>query len=349
MERTLQALAVYLKGRLIGDGATLIRDVNNVDAVQTGQITFAEDPAHLAQALASPAAGVIVSSEITTLTGKPGISVPNPKLAFALMMEVFRPDVPATPGIHPTAILGKRAHLGEQVMIGPHVVVGDDARIGNGTVIEAGTYVGHGTTIGDHCFIAPNVVIYRQSHIGHRVRIHASSVVGADGFGYVFHEDRYVKIPQVGNVIIEDDVELGANVCIDRATLGSTIIKRGTKIDNLVQIAHNNVIGEHVVMAGQVGLAGSVTVGNYAAFGGQAGVIDHLNIGDAVQVGAGTLVTKSFPAQTKLWGFPARDLHDTKREMASLKRLPQLLKQIAQMLARLAALETRDRTTPPKS
>jgi UDP-3-O-[3-hydroxymyristoyl] glucosamine N-acyltransferase len=343
MERTLQALTVYLKGRLIGDGATLIRDVNDVAAVQAGQLTFAEDPAHLAQALASPAAGVIVSSDVTDLVGKSGISVPNPKLAFALMMEVFRPDVPATPGIHPSAVLGKRVRIGEQAMIGAHVVVGHDVQIGTGTVIEAGTYLGDGVTIGDHCFIAPNVVIYRQSHLGHRVRIHASSVVGADGFGYVFHEGRYVKIPQVGNV------ELGANVCIDRATLGSTIIKRGTKIDNLVQIAHNNVIGEHVVMAGQVGLAGSVTVGNYAAFGGQAGVIDHLTIGDAVQVGAGTLVTKSFPAKTKLWGLPARDLHDTKREMASLKRLPLLLKQITQMLARLTALETRSRTTNPKS
>ena len=341
MEQTIETLAQYLKGRVIGNGATVIRDVNEIAAVQAGELTFAEDAGRLARALATPASGVIVSADVTELGGKSGIRVQNPRLAFALMVELFHPAVAITPGVHPTAVLGRGVYLGEQVAIRAYVVLGDDVRIGQHTVIESGVHVGDGTTIGESCYIAPNVVIYRQAVIGSRVRIHGGCIIGADGFGYVFHEGHYVKIPQVGNVVIEDDVELGANVCVDRATLGSTVIRRGTKIDNLVQIAHNDHIGEHVIMAGQVGLAGSVHVGSYAAFGGKAGVVDHVTIGDGAQIGAASVVTKSIPAKERVWGFPARSVQETTHEMAALTRLPELLKRVADMLRRLTALEAK--------
>jgi len=341
MPQTLESLAQYLHGRVIGDGATLIHDVNNVDAVRLGELTFAEDAKRMAQALATPASGVIVPSSVNELKGKSGISVQNPKLAFALALELFHPSASVAAGVHPTAVLGKDVQLGEQVSIRAHVVVGDGVRIGRGTIVESGVHLGDGVTVGDDSLIGPNVVVYRQTHIGNRVRIHGGTVIGGDGFGYVFHEGRYVKIPQVGNVVIEDDVELGCNVCVDRATIGSTIIKRGTKIDNLVQIAHNDHIGEHVVMTGQVGLSGSVTVGNYAAFGGKAGVVDHVTIGEAAQIGAASVVTKSVAPREVVWGFPARPIRDTKHQMASLGHLPAFVKRIAKLLTRLTAVEDR--------
>ncbi len=339
MEYTLEHLAQHLRGHVIGDGATLIRGVNSAEEAREGEITFAEDERHLLQALRTKAAAVIVSSSVKDLSEKPGIIVQNPKLAFALVLDLFHPLAVGAGGVHPTAVLGERVQLGEGVTIRPHAVVGDDVCIGRGTLIESGVHLGDGVSVGESCFIAPNVVIYRQTHIGHRVRIHGGSVIGGDGFGYVFHNGHYVKVPQVGNVIIEDDVELGCNVCVDRATVGSTIIKRGTKVDNLVQIAHNDRIGEHVVITGQVGFSGSVTVGNYAVFGGQSGVVDHVTIGERAQVGAASVVTKPIPPGEVVWGFPARPIRETKRQMASLARVPSLFASLGALVKRVLAVE----------
>ncbi len=341
MEQTLDAIAQLLKGRLIGDGATTIRGIGSLESAQEGDLTFAEDPRHLAQAMTTKASAVLVCSDVTRLDGKSGISVQNPKLAFALVMDLFHPLVPSAPGVHPTAVLGTNVRLGDEVSVRPHAVIGNDVSIGRGTTIESGVHLGDGVTMGEHCLIGPNVVLYRQTHIGHRVRIHGGSVIGGDGFGYVFHNGRHVKVPQVGNVIIEDDVEIGCNVCVDRATIGSTLIKRGTKIDNLVQIAHNDRIGEHVIITGQVGFSGSVSVGNYAAFGGKAGVVDHVTIGDRAQVGAGSVVTKSVPAGTTVWGFPARPIRETKHQMAWIGQVPVLIKRLGGLLERIRVMETR--------
>ncbi|MBI3320654.1 MAG: UDP-3-O-(3-hydroxymyristoyl)glucosamine N-acyltransferase [Candidatus Omnitrophica bacterium] len=341
MEQTLAAIAQHLRGRLIGDGAVRIRGVNSLDAVQLGEITFADTPRHLAQAIASQASAVIVSAEVRELGGRPGISVQNPKLAFALTLDLFHPSGISKGGVHPTAVLGDRVQVGEGASIGAHAVIGNDVGIGRGTTIESGVHIGDGATIGEDGLIGPNAVIYRQTRIGHRVRIHGGSVIGGDGFGYIFHEGRHVKIPQVGNVVIEDDVEIGCNVCVDRATVGSTLIRRGTKIDNLVQIAHNDRIGEHVVMAGHVGLSGSVTIGNYVALGGKAGVVDHITIGDRAQVGAASVVTKSVAAGEAVWGYPARPLRSAKHQLALLGRLPALLASMAKLIARLRPLEER--------
>ena len=349
MEQTLQTIAELLHGRVIGDGTTRIHGVNSLEDVQEGELTFAEDPPRLSKARMTKASAVIVPSDVEDLGGKSGIRVQNPKLAFALLLELFYPEASGRPGIHPTALLGDRVQLGDDVSIQAHVVIGDDVCLGRGTTIESGVHLGEGVTIGQQCFIAPNVVIYRQAHIGDRVRIHGGSVIGGDGFGYVFHDGQYVKVPQVGNVIIEDDVEIGCNVCVDRATVGSTIIKRGTKIDNLVQIAHNDRIGAHVIITGHVGFSGSVTVGDYAVFGGKAGIVDHVTIGDRAQVGAGSVVTKSVAPGQVVWGFLARPIRETKRQMAALHHLALLVKRLGGLLRGVRAMEQRlDRLERPR-
>ncbi len=334
MEQTLAEIAKHLKGRLIGNGATLIHGVNTIEDAQSGEVSFAETPQRLTQALATPVSAIIVSSDVRELGGKSGISVANPKLAFALVLELFHPEAPADGSVHPTAVVSQEARLGPQVTIRAHASVGTGVCIGQGSVIEAGAVIGDGVRIGDHGLIGPNVVIYRQTVIGHRVRIHGGSVIGGDGFGYIFHEGRHVKVPQVGNVVIEDDVEIGCNVCIDRATVGSTLIKRGTKIDNLVQIGHNNHIGEHVIITGECGFSGSVSVGNYAVFGGRTAITDHVTIGQGAQIGFGSVVTKSVAPGEVMLGYPARPAREAKRQFAALARLPELLKRVMRLEAK---------------
>jgi len=341
MEQTLAALCEYLHGELVGEGATLIRGLNDSERAQNDELTFAEDPKRLAQALASQAGAIIVSKDVRDLQGRPGIRVPHPKLAFTLLLELFHPPVPSVTGIHATALVGKNAQLAEGVSIGANAVIGDDVVIGRGTRIASGVSIGDGTSLGEGCVVDPNVVIYRQTRIGNRVQLHAGSVIGGDGFGYVFHEGVYVKVPQVGNVVIEDDVEIGCNVCVDRATIGSTIIKQGTKIDNLVQIAHNDRIGRHVIMAGQVGLSGSVTIGDYAVMGGKVGVVDHMTIGERAQVGAASVVSKPIKAGEVVWGYPARPIRETKRSLAALSRLPLVVRTLASVLGKVRRLERR--------
>ncbi len=334
MEKTLAAIAQHLNGRLIGDGAILIQKVNSIDAVKAGELTFAEDARHLAKAMQSAAAAVIVSATITELPNYSGISVSNPRLAFAQALELFHPAPPPQERRHPTAVIGQDVQCGAHVDVRAHVVIGDRVRIGRGTILEPGTIIGDDVVIGEDSLIGPNAVLYRRTQIGHRVRIHGGSVIGGDGFGYVFDRGRHVKIPQVGYVIIEDDVEIGCNACVDKGTIEATIVRQGTKIDNFVQIAHNNQIGRHVILAGQVGLAGSVTIGDYSVLGGKAGVIDHIVVGKQVRAGASSIITKSFPDGSNLWGYPARHHADALRQMAALARLPGLLKQVKKFLAR---------------
>lgn len=355
MEQTLQALCELVHGELIGDGTTLIRGVSPSTAVQHGELTFAEDAKRLLEVMSSPAAAVVVSKDVRDLGGRSGIRVDNPKLAFARLLEQFYPEPVPPSGVHPSAVLGQHVRLGDDVSIQAHAVIGDRASIGRGTVIGAGVYIGDEVVIGEQCLLDPHVVVYRRTQIGHRVQIHGGSVIGGDGFGYLFHQGAHLKVPQVGNVVIEDDVEIGCNVCVDRATVGSTLIRRGTKIDNLVQIAHNDRIGQHVVLAGQVGLSGSVTVGDYTMMGGKAGVVDHVVIGERARVGAASVVTKTVPNDTAVWGYPARPVEETKQQMAALARLPQLLKRLLQLLAeprrsaRRSSRSTRTRTSsrPP--
>lgn len=326
---TLRDIQARIGGRVSGNPETVITGVNSLELAQPGELAFAESVTYLPQVRQSRAAAIVVPQAFPGLAGRTALRVDHPRLAFLRVMRLFQPPSSAGAGVHRKAVVAPDATLGEGVTIRECAVVRPGAKIGSGTVIESGAHIGDGVVIGERCFIGPNVVIMYGSRIGHRVIIHAGTVIGADGFGYVWHDGRHEKIPQLGNVLIEDDVELGANVCVDRATFGSTLIKRGTKVDNLVQIAHNDVIGEHVIMSGQVGLAGSTHVGNRVIFGGQAGVVDHLTIGDDVRVGAASVVIKDIPPKMTVWGYPAREIQRIKRELAALSFLPPLIKRLS--------------------
>lgn len=353
MELTLQAAADHVKGRVLGDPALRVRGVTPILDAAAGELTFAESERWLAQALDSPAAAVIVPPGLVLPEGRSGIAVENPKLAFARLLPLFHPDPVLAAGVHATAVLGKAVRLGDGVAIGPHAVVGDGVRIGARTRLEAGVVVGAGVVIGADGFLGARVSVYPRVTIGDRVRIHAGSVIGADGFGYVFDRDHYEKIPQVGTVVIEDDVELGANVCVDRATLGATRIGRGTKIDNQVQVAHNDQIGRHVTMSGQVGLAGSVTVGDYAVLAGKAGAADHITIGERAVLAAASIAVQDVPPGETHWGNPNRPIQAVMRQIAALARLPELMRRLRVGYTRLQAAEDKlDRLegrSPPRT
>lgn len=339
MPHILQDLAALVNGELIGDGKAVIRGVNSVDTVQEGEIAFAENPQRLQQALQSEASALIVTEAITHLNGKSGIRVRNPKLAFAQLLTLFFPYEKAAGVTHPTAVIGNGVQLAQPVDIRAHAFIGDRTRIGKGTIIEPSTYIGPDVRIGEDCWIGPNVSIYHHIVIGNRVRLHGGVVLGGDGFGYVFHEGRYVKIPQVGIVVIEDDVEIGCNSCVDRATVGSTMVRQGTKIDNQVQVAHNDQIGRHVILSGQVGLAGSITISDYCLLGGKSGVVDHVLVGKGARLGAATIVTKDVPPGVTVFGYPARETKQAREQIAAIGRLPALRKRVAELEARLAELE----------
>jgi UDP-3-O-[3-hydroxymyristoyl] glucosamine N-acyltransferase len=325
---TVGAIQAHIGAALAGEAHAVISGVNALEAAEPGELTFAESDKYVAQVRASRAAAIIVPPDFPAAPGRTLLRVANPRLAFIQVMYLFQPARRPATGVHRDAVIAPDAVLEEDVTVRECAVVRSGARIGRGTAIESGAHIGEGVTIGEQCFIGPNVVIMHGCRVGHRVIIHGGTVIGADGFGFVWAEDRYLKIPQLGHVIIEDDVELGANVCVDRATFGATIIKRGTKVDNLVQIAHNDVIGEHVALSGQVGLAGSVHIGDRVVLAGQVGVADHVTIGPDARAGGASTVIKNVPPGQTVWGSPAREIHKTKRELAALAFLPGLLKKL---------------------
>ena len=329
MEYTLRAIQSHVGGEISGDAEARIVGVNALELAQPGELAFAESPRYAAHVRQSRASAIIVPAALPPIQGRTLLRVEHPRLAFTKAMYLFWRKPASSTGVHRQAVVAPDAELGSGVTIRECAVIRPRAKIGREAVIESGAHIGEGVSVGEQCFIGPNVVIMHGCQVGHRVIIHGGTVIGADGFGYVWAEGRYLKIPQLGNVIIEDDVELGANVCVDRATLGSTVIKRGTKIDNLVQIAHNDVVGEHVTMSGQVGLAGSVRVGNRVIFGGQAGVADHLTIGDDARIGAGSGVIKDVPPGQTVWWFPARPIKEVKQELATLAFLPRIVKKVS--------------------
>ena len=341
MEYTLRAIEAQVGGQLSGNGDEIISGINALEMAHQGELTFAEHDRYAPQVRQTHASAIIVSQQFPAITDKNLLRVTNPRMAFVKVMRLFQPPPLRAVGIHPTAVVSPEAKLDREITVGECAVIRAGARIGRGTVIESGVHIGEDVAIGQHCFIGPNVVLMRETKLGNRVIIHGGTVIGGDGFGYVWADGHHVKIPQLGNVIIEDDVELGCNVCVDRATFGSTTIRRGTKIDNLVQIAHNDVIGEDVIMTGQVGLSGSVTVGNRVMFGGQSGVVDHVTIGDDARIGAASPVTKDVKPGAMVWGFPARPHQRVKRELATLALLPSFIKQLKELSRKLTAINSR--------
>ena len=336
---TLVELAKVAGGTVRGPATLPIGGVNTVADAREDEITWVRGD-EFRKKLETSRAGAVVVSPSFGATPMPAVLCEDPELGFLRILERFAPPLPRPPvGIDPTARVAENAALGVAVAIGPHVVIGEKCEIGDRTVLHAGVFVGPETTVGADCELWPGVVVRERCRLGNRVTVHPNVVIGADGFGYHFTEGRHQKIPQIGIVRIEDDVEIGANSCIDRAKFGVTVVGQGTKIDNLVQVAHNVQIGTHCVLAGQVGLSGSVRLGRYVVLGGQAGVIDHLVVGDGVRVGARSAVFKSFPAGKTIGGYPAREHRDWLREEVQLRRLPEWVAALKDLTKRIERLE----------
>ncbi len=346
MEVRLKDLAERLAGTLQGDGEIIIRGVAGIKEAGAGEITFLADRRFEEWLERTSAAAVILPLDHPSQR-LPGIRVADPRAAFRRTLEVFQDGRRLVPvGVHASALIGPRTLLGRDVAIGPHVVIGEDCRIGDGVTILPGTVIGNDVEIGPQSLIYPNVVVREGSRIAARVILHAGAVIGDDGFGFITRDGRHAKIPQLGRVVIEDDVEVGANSCIARATIGVTLVRRGTRIDNLVQIAHNVQIGEDSLLCAQVGIAGSTTLGRRVIMAGQSGVTGHVEIGDGVMVGGQGGVTKSVPAGAQVSGYPATPHSLARRMYAALRSLPELLKDVRRMKQRLERLERNG--GPPK-
>jgi UDP-3-O-[3-hydroxymyristoyl] glucosamine N-acyltransferase len=338
MPYTAQQLASQLGGTIIGNESVVLSGFAPADSAKAGDLTFAENEAYFAKAVQSAATAILVAGDFHA-PGKTLIRVANARVAFAKVLPLFFPEPTFKPGVHPTACVATTASVDTTAHVGPHCVVGERTVIGPRTILEGGNHVGSDCVLGADTRLFPRVVLYAGTRMGDRVRIHAGTVVGADGFGYVLDQGRHLKVPQIGNVVIQDDVEIGANTAIDRAALGSTVIGKGTKIDNLVQVGHNTVIGEHCIVCGQVGIAGSTKVGSHVTLAGQVGLGGHLQIGNKVTVGAQAGVMHDIPEGQMWLGSPAQPDRQTKRMMIAMQRLPDLLHKVAQLEKRLAEVE----------
>lgn len=324
----LSEISNLVGGQIVGDGNTEIYGIASLEEANKGDISFLANRKYLNLINTSKASGFLLPKGEWNFK-IPFILCENPYHAFALVLQQFHKQVRIQDqGIHRTAILAKNVELGDRISIGAHVFIEKGVRVGQNTSIFPNCYIGHNTLLGDEVTIYPNVTIQDEITIGNRVIIHSGSVIGSDGFGYSENDGKYHKIPQVGKITIEDDVEIGANCCIDRATLGVTTIRRGVKLDNLVQIAHNVEIGKNSVIAAQTGISGSSKIGKNAKFGGQVGLVGHITIGENVAIGAKAGVTKSHPDNLVLSGYPAR-LHKEQLKLeAAVVRIPKLISRI---------------------
>ena len=308
-------------------------------AAAEGYLTFADNETYLEKADQSKASAILLDGKSKSSTGKTVLRVKNARIAFAHVMQMFFPESKPEPGIHPTSVVESGAEVDPQAHIGAFCHIEKGARIGKGTVIDAFCQVGENVQIGEDCRIFPRVTFYSGVKIGNRVRIHSGTVIGSDGFGYVLDQGVHVKVPQVGTVIVHDDVEIGANVTIDRGAMDVTEIGRGTKIDNLVMIAHNVKIGGNCILVSQVGIAGSTHLGNYVVLAGQVGLAGHLKLGNQVTVGAKAGVMNNIPDGEMWLGTPAMPHKEAKRVMVSWLGLPEGLRRIRQLEHELEELK----------
>jgi UDP-3-O-[3-hydroxymyristoyl] glucosamine N-acyltransferase len=345
---TAAEIAQHLGGEVRGDGAVKLTGFAPADAARPGDLTFAENEKYFARAEQSAASAILVDGDFQRASpngpGKVLIKVPNARIAFAKVLPLFFPQESSPAGVHSTAIVAASAQVDQTVSVGPFCVIGEQVRIGPGCVLQGGNHIGAQCHLGDNVWLFPNVTLYERTQIGNRVRIHAGTVIGADGFGYVVDKNAngeafHRKVQQIGNVVVNDDVEIGANVTIDRGALGSTVIGKGTKIDNLVQIGHNVVVGEHCLIVSQAGIAGSTRLGNYVTLAGQAGLAGHLKIGNNVIVAAQAGVMNDIPDGQKWIGAPAQSDRQQKREWIAIRRLPELLQRVAELEKRLEELQ----------
>ncbi len=327
----LRDLARQLGAELVGDGDLLVTGVAGLEHAGPGDITFLAARERIEQLAGCPAAAVIVGPGLEA--DRPALRVADPYAAFSLLLSRLEmdPDRVFPPGIHPTAVVDPTADVARAVAIGPYCVIGAGAVVGEGTRLGAHVVLGPEVTVGRDGFLHAGVCIREKCRVGDRVILHSHCVVGSDGFGYRPGPAGLVKIPQVGIVVLEDDVELGAGTCVDRATVGQTVIGRGTKLDNLVQVGHNVVIGAHCAISAQTGISGSCKLGSGVTMGGQVGLADHLTIGDGVKVGAKSGLHRDTPAGSEVFGYPALDAREAFRVASALRKLPDLLRTVARL------------------
>jgi UDP-3-O-[3-hydroxymyristoyl] glucosamine N-acyltransferase len=339
--RTVGELAQVVKGRVYGDPETIIRGIASIEEARTGDITYAETPRFLEDAYLSSASAVLAPETPAggSASTKVMIQVANPRLAFAQLLDLFAPEQYAERGIHATAVIGSDFRAGANVSIGAHCVLGENVRLGENVTIHPLAYIGDDVEIGDRTVIEPNVTLLRGTVVGANCILHAGTVLGADGFGYLPMNGKHRKVPQIGHVIIGNDVEIGSNVTIDRARTGATRVGSGTKIDNLVHIGHNCQIGENCIIVAQVGLAGGVDVGKNVVIAGQSGIKEQVRIGDNVVIGAQTGVMGDVASGSYVSGYGAKSHKETLRTAAAVNQLPDLFKKIREMERRLKQLE----------
>jgi UDP-3-O-[3-hydroxymyristoyl] glucosamine N-acyltransferase len=340
VKKSLAEIAALVKGTLQGEANIVITGVTNIEEAAEGDITFAVAP-HLDKAEKSQATAIIIPDSAPEFS-KPAIRVSNPRAAFAQLLQVFTPPPQVERGIHPTAVIGRGVKLGKNSSVMACAVLAEGAVIGDNAVIYPHVYVGAEAVIGSDTILYPNVTVREKCVVGSRVILHSGAVIGSDGFGFVTVEGKHMKVPHVGIVVIEDDVEIGANTTVDRGTTGSTVVKRGTKIDNLVHLAHNVVVGEDCYLVAQTGIAGSARIGNRVTFAGQSGSAGHLSVGDNCVFAARAAVISDVPAGSFYAGFPARPHKEWLRAEAAVRKLPELMKKLQSMEKRLAAVENQD-------
>jgi len=337
----VREIAEWLAATFEGDGEREIREAATLDAAGVAEVSFVATRKAAAEAQSSDAGCLLVCIDFANPGGRTLIRVAEPRTAFARVIRRLHPVPQATAGIEPTAIIGDGAVIAASASIGARVVIGQETIIGEGVSIAAGSVIGRRVEIGDGSTLHANVTIYDDVNIGCRAILHSGCVIGADGFGFAMAEGRYEKFPQIGRVEIGDDVEIGANSCIDRAALGVTWIGDGTKLDNMVHVAHNCRIGRHVVVAAQTGFSGGVVVEDYAVIGGQVGIGDKARIerGAVLGSGCGILTSKIVRSGQVVWGTPARPLKEHLELLANLSRLPELRKEMRRLSGRVADLE----------
>ncbi|MDZ7268818.1 MAG: UDP-3-O-(3-hydroxymyristoyl)glucosamine N-acyltransferase [candidate division KSB1 bacterium] len=334
----LAELARHVGGEVEGNPDTVITGVAPIEQAAGGDLTFIAQPRFLDQLERTPAAAVLLARNLAATSSRCAlIRVDNPYFAFIRILQKVLPGPEVTHGIAATAQVHPRARVGREVSIGPYAVVEAGCEIGDGVQIGAHCYVGAKVRIGTNSVLFPHVCLGHEVVIGRNVIIQFGSVIGSDGFGYLRHEGRYHKIPHLGTVVIEDEVEIGANCTIDRGTFGQTHLRRGAKLDNLIHVAHNVEIGEHTVIAAQTGISGSTKIGREVTIAGQVGFVGHIEIGDRTTFGAQAGVTKSIPPGMVVSGYPARDHAQARREEAAIRRLPELLKRVRTLEKLLAA------------
>jgi UDP-3-O-[3-hydroxymyristoyl] glucosamine N-acyltransferase len=332
---TVTELAALSGGELVGDSTLKITGAASLSEAAQGEISFFTDRKYTGLLRKTRASAIFVPPDFSEPINAAQIRVSNPTKAFEQVLLKFAPErITFEPGIHPTAVIDRSAQLGERVSIRPLAIIEPGAKIGDDTIIGAGSYVGHETVIGSACHIYPNVTIRERSRVGSRVIIHSGAVIGADGFGFEMVDGRHQKIQQLGIVQIDDDVEIGANTTVDRARFGRTWIQQGVKIDNLVQIAHNVVIGKNSVIVAQTGISGSTRVGERVMMGGQVGIVGHLEIADGSMIAAQSGITKNLPGG--VWfGSPAVPFPEAKQQIALIHRLRKLFARVKEIEKKL--------------